>query len=77
MVLAILTSYNIQSRLGYFVKDNTSTNDILIDYVSANLEFERISYNLYYHWLYYNSYIINQAICTFLFGKYLDAKSKI
>ncbi len=45
IILATLTSYNICKRLGYFVMDNATTNDILMDYISADLESEDISYD--------------------------------
>ena len=76
MVLAILSSYNIRNRLGYFVMDNATTNDILMEYISADLESEGISYEPWHHWLHCNGHIINLAICAFLFGKHPNAKTQ-
>lgn len=44
-------------------------------YILADLEVERILYDLKHHWLYCKSYIIYFAICVFLCRKYLDAKN--
>lgn len=44
MIIATLLSYDIRNRLGYFVRNNASSNDILMDYISSNLESDRISY---------------------------------
>ena len=72
-----LTSYNIQNRLGDFVIDNTSRNDTLIEYISEDLEEERIVYDLCQHRLRCNSHIINLAVCDFIFGKHPDAEKQV
>ena len=46
MILVILTSYNIQNRLGYFDKDNASIDDTFMNYILVDLKVEGISYNL-------------------------------
>lgn len=73
-VLNTLTSYNIRNRLGYFVVDNATTNDALMERISADLESEGIVYNARQHHLRCNGQIINLAVSAFLFGKHPDAQ---
>lgn len=73
-VLNTLTSYNIRNRLGYFVMDNATTNDALMEHISADLESEGIVYNARQHRLRCNGQIINLAVSAFLFGKHQDAE---
>lgn len=73
-VLNTLTSYNIRNRLGYFVMDNATTNDSLMEHISADLESEGIVYNARQHRLRCNGQIINLAVSAFLFGKHPDAE---
>ena len=69
MVLNTLTVYNIRNRLGHFVMDNATTNDALMDHISADLETEGIVYDARQHRLRCNGHIINLAVSAFLFGK--------
>lgn len=45
LILKALTLYNIRNRLGHFVMDNASTNDTIMDYITADLEDEGIAYD--------------------------------
>lgn len=76
MVLATLTSYNIRNPLGYFIMDNAMTNDTLMDYISAHLESEGISYDPWHHRLRCKGHIINLAVCAFSFEKHSDAETQ-
>ncbi len=74
LVLKSPTSYKIQNRLGYFVMDNTSTNDTLMEYIEEDLEDERIAYDSRQHRLRCNGHITNLAVCAFPLGKPPDAE---
>ena len=57
--------------------DNTSTNDVLMDYIASDLEDEGIAYDARQHRLRCNGHIINLAVCAFLFGKHTDSKRQM
>lgn len=76
MVLATLNSYDICNRLGYLVMDNATTNDTLMDYISADLESERISYDPWHYRLRCNSHIINLTVCVFFLKSILIPRLK-
>ena len=69
LVLKTFTSYDIQNRLGYFVIDNASTNDTLMEYIAEDLKDERIVYYLRQQRLRCNGHIINPSICASFFEK--------
>ncbi len=46
MILTTLTTDNISNYHRYFVIDNTSSNDNLMNDISFDLESDRISYDL-------------------------------
>ena len=56
--------------------DNATTNDTLMDYISADLESEGRSYDPWHHRLRCNGHIIEFAVCPFLFGKHPGAETQ-
>ncbi len=74
---ATLISNNIRNYLGYFIVNNASSNDTLMNYGSADLASNRILYDVWYYKLRYNSHIINLAVCTFFSGKHADFKIQV
>ena len=49
MVLNTLTVYKIRNRLGHFVMNDATTNDALMDHISADLETKGIVYDARQH----------------------------
>ena len=68
-VLRVVDDFGIRGKLGYFVMDNVTANDILVDYIADSLYKSNIAYNPKQRRLRCNSHVINLMVQAFLFGK--------
>ena len=71
-VLRVIDDFQIRGKLGYFVMDNATTNDVLIERVAESLQESNIAYDGDTHRLRCNGHIINLVVQAFLFGKEVD-----
>lgn len=69
IVLSVLDDFGIRGKLGYFVMDNVTSNDILMDEVAFALQEHGIYYNPGERRLRCNGHIINLSVQAFLFGR--------
>ncbi len=70
LVLEVLEDFNIYNRVGYFVMDNATNNDTMMDVIADTLNAEGgIYYDPRQRRLRCNGHIINLAVQAFLFGK--------
>ena len=73
VLLQVLGDYGIVGRLGYFVMDNTYSNDTSINIISeALLKNHGVDYNPHQHRLRCLGHVINLSAQAFLFGKAVD-----
>jgi multisubunit Na+/H+ antiporter MnhC subunit len=70
--LFFIREYGIATKVGYFMMDNASNMNTMINKVSNELEQEfDVFYDPLPHQLRYTSHIINLAVMEFLIGKQL------
>lgn len=69
IILSIIQEYEIASKLGYFVLNNNTSNDICVDQISREL---RPDLNTKERRLQCVGNIVNHAATEFLFGKYVN-----
>ena len=67
-ILQTIDTYGFRNKLGYFVMDNATINNTLVEHVAESLYQNGIIYNPIQRRLCCNSYIINLVAKAFLFG---------
>ena len=78
IVVNVIREFGIASKIGYFMMDNATNNDTMINALSGLLFDEyKIQYNAIHHRLRCNGHIINLVAKAFLFGHDEDAFSTI
>jgi hypothetical protein len=69
-IIEFIREYGIALKVRYFMIDNTSNMNTMINKISNDLEREfDIFYDPLPHWLHCSSHIINPAVMEFLIGK--------
>jgi hypothetical protein len=69
-IMEFIREYGIASKVRYFMMDNASNMNIIIDKISDDLESEfNIFYDPFPHRLRCSGHIINLAVMEFLIGK--------
>jgi hypothetical protein len=69
-IMEFVQEYRIASKVGYFMMDNTSNMNTMIDKISDNLEHEfDVFYDPLPHRLRCSGHIINLAVMEFLVGR--------
>lgn len=76
VILRLLDDYEIRNRLGYFMMDNATSNDTLVEIISTVLKEQGIEYDPERHRLRCNGHIINLAVQDFLFKGDVDEFTK-
>ncbi len=71
IIINVLSIYVICNRLEYFVIDNATNNNNILETIATNFQkIDNVYYNLIEHCLRYIDYIINLFVQMFLFDKY-------
>ena len=68
-VLRVVDDFGIRGKLGYFVMDNATANDVLVDHIADSLHESNIAYDPKQRRLRCNGHVINLVVQAFLFGK--------
>lgn len=71
-VFSVLKDFGVVNHLGYFVMDNASSNDTLIEFIANALKEEGVRYNYTQRRLRCNGHVINLSVQAFLFGKVVN-----
>lgn len=77
VVIEVLEEYQILSKVGYFMMDNATNNDTMIQYFSTLLDDHDIDYDPKLHRLRCNGHIINLVVRAFLFETHPDVTKLI
>jgi hypothetical protein len=73
VLLQILSEYNIWTKIRYFVMDNATNNDTMLDAFTEHAETLGIPFNPDTHRLRCTGHVINLAVKAFLFGNSKEA----
>jgi hypothetical protein len=77
IIMDVLSTYAIRNRLGFFVMDNATNNDTMLEAIAANFqEMDGVHYNPIEHCLRCIDYVINLSVQAFLFGKHSDIEDR-
>ena len=75
IILDVLSTYAIRNRLGYFVMDNATNNDTMVEAIARNFqEIDGVRYDPIEHRLRCIGHIINLSVQAFLFGRHPDVE---
>ncbi len=76
IILDVLSVYAIRGRLGYFVMDNATNNDTMLEAIAKEFkEADGIYYDPVEHRLRCIGHVINLSVQAFLFGRHPDIES--
>jgi hypothetical protein len=73
LLVQILKEFEIEERLGYFITDNATSNDLCIDFTLEDLLPDLTSAERKYRRLRYYGHVLNLACMTYFYGH--DAES--
>ena len=65
-IIAVIKTYKIINKIGYFILNNTKLNDTCVSTIIKQLNIKDIKE---YYCLYYFSYVLNLLVKVILFGK--------
>ncbi len=76
VVLDVLSVYAIRNRLGYFVMDNATNNDTMLEAIAREFQaVDGIYYDPIEHRLRCIGHVINLSVQAFLFGRHPDIEN--